>query len=387
MNLKLYAHGGSGNHGCEALVRTTCGFLGEKAALYSGSIEQDRQYGIHRIAWLHDDRPREIPRNSLRYIWAAIHAKLGRGEKLFTHYAHENFFKNIHPGDVCLSIGGDTYCYGPGGREILSHYNDIIHKKGGKTVLWGCSIDYDVLDESTMRDLARYNLITARESRSYALLKSINPNTVKVCDSAFHLEKKELAWPDGFSGENVVGINMSSLSQDCADGNLVLENYVHLMDYILNETDMQIALIPHVVTGGRDDRTSLEALYAPYRDNPRVVFLQDGNCMELKGYIARCRFFVGARTHATIAAYSSMVPTLVTGYSLKACGIAEDLFGSSEHYVLPVQKLKTSTELTEAFLWMANREQEIRAHLALTVPVYKQQIYAGITAVQKLVEE
>ena len=50
----------------------------------------------------------------------------------------------------------------------------------------------------------------------------------------------------------------------------------------------------------------------------RVLLVGDHNCMELKGFIGRCRFFVGARTHATIAAYSSCVPTLAAGYSVKS---------------------------------------------------------------------
>ena len=71
--------------------------------------------------------------------------------------------------------------------------------------------------------------------------------------------------------------------------------------------------------------------------------------MELKGYIARCRFFIGARTHSTIAAYSSGVPTLVLGYSVKSKGIAKDLFGTYENYVLTVQQLKEYSELGRAF--------------------------------------
>ncbi len=54
------------------------------------------------------------------------------------------------------------------------------------------------------------------------------------------------------------------------------------------------------------------------------------NAKELKGYISRCRAFVGARTHSTIAAYSTGVPTLAIGYSVKARGIAKDLFGTEE---------------------------------------------------------
>ena len=73
--------------------------------------------------------------------------------------------------------------------------------------------------------------------------------------------------------------------------------------------------------------------------------------MQLKGYIAKCRFFVGARTHATIAAYSTEVPTLVVGYSIKSRGIAKDIFGSEENYVIPIEQIKEENKLTQAFIW------------------------------------
>lgn len=92
--------------------------------------------------------------------------------------------------------------------------------------------------------------------------------------------------------------------------------------------------------------------------------------MKLKGIISRCRFFIGARTHATIAAYSTGVPTLVVGYSVKARGIARDLFGTEEGYVLPVQQLKESNELTRAFIKLYEKRESIQAHLRTTLPAY-----------------
>ena len=41
--------------------------------------------------------------------------------------------------------------------------------------------------------------------------------------------------------------------------------------------------------------------------------------------IAQCELLVCCRTHASIAGYSTGVPTLVLGYSVKAEGIAADL--------------------------------------------------------------
>ncbi len=94
------------------------------------------------------------------------------------------------------------------------------------------------------------------------------------------------------------------------------------------------------------------------------------SCQKLKYVISKCRAFIGARTHATIAAYSSMVPTLVVGYSVKAKGIAQDIFGTWENYVLPVQTLSNPEELIGAFAWMMEREDGIRQRLRETMPDY-----------------
>ena len=56
-NLILYSHGGSGNHGCEAIVRGTAEiFQGISLTLYSNSTKQDKKYGIARVASLVDAR-------------------------------------------------------------------------------------------------------------------------------------------------------------------------------------------------------------------------------------------------------------------------------------------------------------------------------------------
>ena len=93
--------------------------------------------------------------------------------------------------------------------------------------------------------------------------------------------------------------------------------------------------------------------------------IDDQNCMELKGIISRCRFFIGARTHATIAAYSTGVPTLVVGYSVKARGIARDLFGTEEGYVLPAHSLENENELLSAFRSLIRKEDSIRQTLRI----------------------
>ena len=157
-----------------------------------------------------------------------------------------------------------------------------------------------------------------------------------------------------------------------------------LVERILRTTDLQIALIPHVVWEGGDDRQPLTALYQQYKDTGRVFLVPDANCKDLKALISRLRFFVGARTHSTIAAYSTGVPTLVCGYSVKARGIARDLFGSEEHYVIPVQGMTDPGALAQGFDWLLEHESNIRSHLENVMPGYKEKAYSAIDALKNL---
>lgn len=369
----LYMHGGSGNHGCEAIVRTTAKLLGESEdlVLWSWAKQEDIHYGISSLAGKLV-RSEELPRYSLPHIEAFLRHKILKQANAYTDVFVRGLFKN----SIAISVGGDNYCY-PWSAQWAVDLDKRIRKVCKYTVLWGCSIDEASITPEVREDLAAFDLITAREPLTYALLKEINPNTVKVADSAFLLDTIELPLPKGFSAGNTVGINISPLIANYGEGSVITENYKTLIRYILTNTDMHICLIPHVIWEDNDDRVPLKALYEEFCSSGRVCLVNDHNAMELKGYIARCRFFVGARTHATIAAYSSCVPTLVTGYSVKARGIALDLFGRDKNYVVPVQSMQSADELTEAFRWLYENEENVRNTLEEVMPAYKEKAYVA----------
>jgi len=233
-----------------------------------------------------------------------------------------------------------------------------------------------------------YEAISARESITYEALKKAGvKNLYLYPDSAFTLETKYLPLPTGFQEKNTVGINISPMIvENETSAGITMKNYKELIHYILNNTDMSVALIPHVVWERNDDRRTIEELYYYFMDEPRVVKLGDCSCEELKGYIGRCRFFIGARTHATIAAYSSLVPTLVVGYSVKAKGIAKDLFGTHERYVEPVQNLETKEQLLAAFQWLYQEEEEIKKQLTEVMPAYIEKAKAAGDKLQELMK-
>lgn len=364
----LFSHGGSGNHGCEAIVRATKKILDHKELLLvSAHPTEDHLYGIDNLCTVVQDREPRLNRFSLDFYTAYIALKLTKNfiplEKLY----YKRAFSAIEPGDIAMSIGGDNYCYADAYKYTMFH--EIAKSRGAKTVLWGCSVEPEILKQPEFaKDISNYDLITARETISYNALKRINPHTVLVSDPAFCLDSKYLPLPDGFIEGNTVGINISPMiMQNESIPGITLKNYHNLIQHILSHTDMSIALIPHVIWKDNDDRIPLRGLYDAYKDSGRVVMIEDHNCEELKGYIARCSFFIGARTHATIAAYSSCVPTLVVGYSIKAKGIAQDIFGKVDNYLIPVQDITSSHQLTNSFSWMLNHQEEIRTNLSKTM--------------------
>lgn len=382
--ISFYLHAGSDNHGCEAIVRSTVKILGTECRLYSLNSDKDVRYGIGKVCTIKDDIHKPYPPKSIRWFLSAIQTKVTGKIDLTVKFQRAGLLSEISKEDIFLSIGGDNYCYP--GTDILAAIDRNMKRKGAKTVLWGCSVEPSVLEqEEVIEDIKTFDLITARESISYNALRRINPNTVQVADPAFTLGTVMLPLPNNWIDGNMVGINISPLIlKSGRNADMVYSAYKMLIEDILAHTTYGIALIPHVVCDGNNDLELLDRLYDDYKNTKKIVLIQDHNCMELKGYISRCRFFVGARTHATIAAYSSCVPTLVLGYSVKSRGIAKDLFGTEENYVLSVQTLRSPNELVIHFRWLMEHEKEIRIRLKEIMPEYVSKAYLGKMAVEKL---
>lgn len=390
--LIVYMHAGSGNHGCEAIVNSLCRMIKEKITLVSYFGEEDKRYSLKDLCEIKSERRFENHK-AAHVLYYGYRKLTGDGES-FIRYRYGDVFKG-EAAPLAISIGGDNYCY----ENMLGDLrlaNSAFNKKGTKTVLLGCSIEPALLKRKEIaEDLGKYHTIIARESITYEALREAfgrrdgdGPEILCFPDPAFTLSAKELPLPEGFAAGNTVGINVSPMIQDNEKiSGITMENYKEMISYIIRNTDMQIALIPHVVWERNDDRKPVHALYEAFAETGRVTQIGDGNCQELKGFIGRCRFFVGARTHATIAAYSTGVPTLVAGYSVKARGIARDLFGTEENYVLPVQNLKKKDDLTKGFQWLFSHEKEIREKLGEVMPGYKERALETGKEVDRLWEE
>ncbi len=382
----LYANGNCENHGCEAIVRSTCKIIQEiiddaRIDLSSENKTIDDHYlnGLCRYLPIRKAvRGGDFFKAYLRYKFLADKVALDV-------YHYNDMIRSLSKSAIAVSLGGDNYCYGY--TAYYGRLNKMFRKAGHKTILWGCSINEDALNEKgALEDLKSYSLITARESLTYNLLKSHYLDNVELYpDPAFVLDADFSAIPAGFNEYNTIGINISPMIQDNEHSKgAAFQNYRNLIRWIIDETDYDIALIPHVVWKQSDDRVPLANLYNEFCDSGRVKMIEDENAERLKGIISKCRFMVAARTHASIAAYSTCVPTLVVGYSVKAKGIAKDIFGSYEDYVLPVQDLASPNDLAEKFKWLMDHEKKIRNHLSAFMPGYIARAWRAGEALKKI---
>lgn len=369
----LYANGNSENHGCEALSVTIPMALKTDVEEYAVNVSSPQ-------AQKYNSTQKELERKSSDFsLLESIFYKCAFKLKLHQVYygiKYKNLIQAVNKNDICVSIGGDNYCYGD--ITWLQVLNKKLSKKS-KTVLFGQSIEEELLkDKKVLCDLRRYSLIIARESFTYDALckKGMSRNTVLFPDTAFILPAENCDLPEQFYKGNTVGINISpTIIEACSDSNAVFDAYVNLIRYILDSTDFSIVLIPHVIWDRSDDRKPLKKLYEMFKHTSRLCMIEDHNCMQLKYIISQCRFFIAARTHASIAAYSSYVPTLVVGYSVKAKGIAYDLFGKWEKYVVSAQELNDNQKLVNSFKWLLQNETIIRCKLEVVLPDYINRVY------------
>lgn len=388
----MYMHSGSGNRGCEAIVRSTLDILGcskENTAVLSNSLDEDKKAGLEQKCDLLPGRSKSVEQlNIFQRGLANLYNRLFGSEKVYFYMMYKPFWQTDFRDTIALSIGGDHYCY-KGGEQDLAWHNELVRKKGGKSVLWGCSVEPSLLTKHVVKDLMSYDLITARESITYNALKNSGVKKVYLYpDPAFSLKRHRSKY-SGLIGKNVVGINMSPyVTASAGNPRMGEDNYSQLIKWILEHTEMSVVLLPHVIKTDNNDILVMDGLYRQYARTNRVMRVDCPlNCMELKDLIARCRFFVGARTHATVAAYSSCVPTLVAGYSVKAKGIAVDIFGNHENYMMPVQSLKNPDDLTHAFRWIVRHEDNIRRHLREFMPGYRAKALAAGQMIKQLIDE
>lgn len=398
----LGGHNNFGNRGCEALVRSTVDLLrqhlnsGFRVLVPSFDVELDaRQWpdaAASNVEFVAASRqPAAWANRSRLYSRLPWFTRFGWPEL----QPDETLKANLERCDAFLSIGGDNWSID---YDLASLFFFVGEARAAQTLgkpalLWGASVGPFERIAAVERQMTPYlrelDLITVRESASRAYLDGlgVKENVIDVTDSAFLMTPQASGVEVGLvrNGVQTLGLNLSpiverSLARAGRDGELV-PSMAEFIKRVLAETDLDVLLIPHVVPlngvgFGNDAHTHARLMTALGGAQERVREAPSHlNAPQLKYLISQCAAFIGARTHATIAAMSTGVPVLSLAYSVKARGINRDLFGH-ERYMLDIKKVDADS-LWQGLTLLRDEAQDIRSLLETRLPAWKQRGHAG----------
>ena len=114
--LLMFIHGGSGNRGCEAIIRSVAkitNFIKQDKIVFTNQINEDLQLGLDKEVSLLETS--NLANSKLvsfwKYLICGLSYKLGNGY-LQTKMLNSNIFKQLKRDSIAITIGGDVYCYG-----------------------------------------------------------------------------------------------------------------------------------------------------------------------------------------------------------------------------------------------------------------------------------
>ena len=350
----LQGNGSLLNRGCEAILESTVG-------LVRSAFGEDTRFINAPASWIADtDVRREDPsvRHSypapirrFRANWLRYQYQLRiRKDPLAMAALKMTVGQHVHESDITLALGGDTYTLDYGVPRVYFAANRFTLDAGKPLILWGATIGpfskHPEFEREAADQLKRVSWIYAREPMTVDYLRElgVTENVSLSSDTAFALELEKPLLSNSLQealSTRCIGLNLSALAgRYRANPATWAQDAVVVTEALLRGfPDHRLVLVPHVFLPGNNDYFFMRGIVDQLRNPERVLLIAEPySARELKWVLAQMQAFVGARTHATIAALSSQVPTLSIGYSRKAEGINLEMFGHTD-WVVPIRQL------------------------------------------------
>ena len=283
-------------------------------------------------------------------------------------------FRAFRESDLVVDIGGgdsfsDIYGWQRFGRMLLQKY--MVHLAGRPLVLAPQTIG--PFKSRFMQAIAALSIrwsavISTRDAMSTQALRQmgIRKPVIEASDVALRLPFTP-ALQQRSDRPVRIGLNVSGLLMQ---GGYTRDNmfglridYRKLMgdiiaSFLSHPDDCEVHLVPHVISWKRgaveDDYQASLDLASEF---PQVkVAPAFATPSEAKSYISEFDFFMGARMHACIAAFSSGVPVVPIAYSRKFAG----LFGSLGYDYTVDCTTETEAQILERIMESYERRTELR---------------------------
>ncbi len=345
----------SGNLGCSALSYSFMYILDEIAK------QNDMKAEVRILSGADDQRPLKAEFERLSYSFVRLSWKnSGVRKKMLAAFDECDIIFDFTAGDSFTDI------YGMSRFLKRSIYKKAVIKR--KTPLVLGSQTYGPYNKAISRrwaaDIIKKSYeVFARDEKSAAVAEKLGKRKpVLTTDIAFFLpyEKQQaesgriniginvsgLLWNGGYTGNNQFGLTVDYREYI----NRLLEKYsedekyrVHLIPHVVYKTSRDVADNDWYICNDLAEKYS-NVRIAPFFESP----------VQAKSYIAGMEVFVGARMHATVAAYSSGVAAIPFSYSRKFEGLYESL---GYPYVISGTVISTDEAAEKTMEFIDNREQ------------------------------
>jgi colanic acid/amylovoran biosynthesis protein len=384
-----------GNRGCEALVRSTVALLRREFGDIQAWVPS-MDPALDGAQWPGHEREgvRLVPAPTFPESVRWWHRIVRAVPPLKAHWQPSatpapEAARPLAECDAIVMTGGDVISLDYGLPSLI--WNTRLVEpwldQGKPAILWAASVGPFEREPAMVpymtRFLRKVGSISVRESISSAYLTGLGIGKVaNATDPAFTLAPESIDtsafWPRDV-GKGVLGFNVSPLIQRYRpageDPAVLRREIATFLRGVIDELGLSVLLIPHVdpLDGSphNSDSHYMRPLLAALADRADRIALVPPtlNAAQLKHVLSRTSYFIGARTHATVGAISSGVPTLSIAYSTKARGLNRDLFGDERH-VVPTPAVSAS-ELRQRLDALRLEEDAVRKHLEVTLPVWR----------------
>ena len=354
----------SGNRGCVALTIAAISLidkvLSEEGIGYNLYLPdaQIKSWDFHnsysvlgkefKVTPISYDAP--FTRTSLFKYYIGNIIKKIKGRQLSTnHFKTADFILNIGQGDSYADIYGvERFNMINRANEIACYYQKpfcVLPQTIGP-------FHHQFVQEKAKYGIKSAQFVMARDRQSAVYAKNLVPqcNVKEYIDVAFFLPYAKISHP---ANKIHVGLNISALLWN---GGYTKNNQFELkcdyqclirsiIDYFVSIPEVVLHLISHVVEPDPGIENDYEVAYNIWREyhSEKVVLAPFAlSPVDIKSYIAGLEFFMGARMHATIGAFSSGVPVVPMAYSRKFNGL---FFFSLDYHFMSDLKKQTTEEV------------------------------------------
>jgi polysaccharide pyruvyl transferase WcaK-like protein len=326
----------SGNKGCEALAYSTIYVIDK--ILKENKIEA-KLFVTRTHSQCHDEKfiivdgekidftLIDTPPLDIKTIFRAIF-KPYKTLRNLSIYQKADYILDIGAGDSFSDIYGAKRFYQVYNNYALANFFNVKYCVLPQTI--GPYYDKKI-EKIAFETIRKSALVLIRDKQSYDYVKKnvSNANMFEVTDIAFFLPYKKKQFS---KNKTHVGLNISALlwnggyTQNNQFGLIVQYNeFIRaVIAYFLSQENVVLHLVPHVVHSVEhieNDYSVSFALCEEYNNENLILAPLFINPIIAKSYISGLDFFMGARMHATIAAFSSGVPVLPMAYSRKFNGL------------------------------------------------------------------